>query len=77
VQDNWNGFTLYAPLLLAGKHGNIFVRDLRARDTLLLAQYPDRPVYLLRRASFRITSPFVFSRLNRDSLWRASRAGPP
>ena len=74
VQDNWNGFTLYAPLILAGKNGNVFVRDLRARDTLLLAQYPDRPVYLLRRASFRISSPFLLQRLNRDSMLAAARA---
>ena len=73
VRDNWNGFTLYAPLLLAGRDGNLFVRDLRGRDTLLLARYPERPVYLLRRASFRITSPFVFSAVDRDSLVAEAR----
>jgi hypothetical protein len=76
VRENWNGFTLYSPLLLAGQDGNLFVRDLHARDTLMLALHPDRPVYLLRRASYRITSPFVFDPVNRDSLWRTAREAP-
>lgn len=73
VRENWNGFTVYSPLLLAGRDGNVFVRDLHAQDTLMLAQHPGRPVYLLRRATFRITSPFVFRPVNRDSIWRSAR----
>jgi hypothetical protein len=74
VRENWNGFTVFSPLLLAGQDGNVFVRDLHGRDTLLLLQFPDRPVYLLRRESVRITSPFVFMRMKRDSVWRSARA---
>ncbi len=74
VRENWNGFTVYSPLLLAGRDGNLFVRDLHGRDTLMLARYPERPAYLLRRSSYRITSPFVFDPVNRDSLWRGARA---
>ena len=74
VRENWNGFTVYSPLLLAGRDGNLFLRDLHARDTLMLAQYPGRPVYLLRRATFRITSPFVFKPVDRDSLIASARA---
>ena len=74
VRENWNGFTVYSPLLLAGRDGNLFVRDLHARDTLMLARYPGHPVYLLRRATFRITSPFVFKPVDRDSLIAAARA---
>lgn len=75
VRENWDGFTVYSPLLLAGREGNVFVRDLHARDTLMLARYPERPVYLLRRATFRITSPLVFNPVNRDSIWRSARRG--
>jgi hypothetical protein len=75
VRENWNGFTIFSPLLLAGRDGNVFVRDLHGRDTLMLRQYPERPVYLVRRASFRITSPFVFTRVDRDSLWTSARSG--
>ena len=75
IQEDWGGFTLFAPLILAGKDGNVFARDLHGRDTLLLRQYPGRPVYLLKRTTARIESPLVFERVNPDSIWRSARAG--
>ena len=42
------GFTLLMPLLIARGGHNVYARDLGARDSLLLSEYPKRPVYLLR-----------------------------
>ncbi len=75
ITEDWQGFTLFAPLLLAGRDDNVYVRDLLGRDTLLLRRYPGRPVYLLKRASFRLSSPMVFERVDPDSIWRSARAG--
>ena len=47
ISENQAGFTLFTPLLLAGRSGNLFRRDLHARDSLLLRMHPSRPVYLL------------------------------
>ena len=75
IKEDWRGFTLFSPLILAGKDGNVFARDLHGRDTLLLRQYPGRPVYLLKRSTARIESPLVFERVDPDSIWRSARAG--
>ncbi|NOT09023.1 MAG: hypothetical protein HOP28_12560 [Gemmatimonadales bacterium] len=75
LEANRAGFTLYPPLLLARKFGNVYARDLGGRDTLLLAQYPDRPLYLLKPASTRVGEPPRFVPLSRDSLLLAARSG--
>ncbi len=62
------GFTVLPPLLLANRHGNIFARDLHARDTLLLEAYPDRPIYLLKPPSTRVGDDPRFYHVSRDSL---------
>ena len=62
------GFTVLPPLLLANRHGNIFARDLHARDTFLLEAYPDRPIYLLKPASTRVGDDPRFYPVSRDSL---------
>ncbi len=74
IADDQRGFTLLGPLLLA-RDGNVYARDLHARDTLLLRTYPQRPVFLLRPASPAVGAPPHFERLDRDSLWAAARAG--
>lgn len=48
IAQNWEGFTLFTPHLLAGMNGNIFVRDLGERNVLLPLWLRDRPVYLMR-----------------------------
>lgn len=48
LAEDAGGFTLFAPLLLAGKDGNLFVRDLRERNSLLGETLRGRAVYLLR-----------------------------
>ena len=73
IADDREGFLHYAPLRLVTTGGNVYARDLQARDSLLLAQYPDRQVYLLRRAGTRVDDRLVYLLLNRDSLHTAWR----
>lgn len=77
IAEDRKGFMAYPPLLLAGKHGNIFARDLHARDTLLLQQFPGRSVYLLRPATTQAQTEPVFEQVMADSLqrtWTAEQA---
>ena len=77
LKDDRAGFTLYPPLLLAGRGRDIvYARDLHQRDSLLLRQYPDRAVYLLRPRSDSVGAPPEFIPLRRDSLLAAWRAEP-
>ncbi|HEY3883881.1 MAG TPA: hypothetical protein VGL62_01640, partial [Vicinamibacterales bacterium] len=51
-------------------------RDLHARDTLLLAAYPDRRIYLLRPSSAAPSAMPAYFPVSRDSLaaaWLAER----
>jgi len=69
-RDDQLGFTLFPPLLLA-RGDNVYARDLHARDTLLLAAYPDRPVYLLRPPTAALGEQPAFFPVSRDSLYAA------
>ena len=74
--DDGAGYVHFAPLRLVTTGGNIFARDLQGRDSLLLAQFPNRPAFLLTRHGTRGDSPFEYRPLSRDSLmaaWRADR----
>ncbi len=75
IREDRRGFTVYPPVLLAEKGNNVWAYDLRGRDTLLLAQYPARPIYLLRPESADVGAPLRFLPLSRDSLWQAARRG--
>ena len=75
ITDDQRGFTLLTPLLLAGSDGTVYARDLHERDTLLLAEYPDRDVYLLRPADSVSGSVPQFERVSRDSIIQAARQG--
>ena len=68
IREDRDGFTLVAPLLLAHGGGNVYAQDLGARDSLLLAEYPERAVYLLRPPSSAIGDTPRFYPLSRDSL---------
>ena len=61
------GFTLYPPFLLAHGGGNIYLRDLHARDSLVISAYPGKEIWLLTKAPF-VGSPFRFERVSRDSM---------
>jgi hypothetical protein len=74
LREDREGFTILLPLLLAGGREDIvYARDLHARDSLLLMQYPVRSVYLLR-PSHPDAAPEFLS-LKRDSLLASWRKG--
>ena len=73
IADDRRGFTLLTPLYLAGSDGTVYARDLHERDTLLLAKYPDRDVYLLRPADSVSGSVPRFEKVSRDSIYSAAR----
>jgi hypothetical protein len=75
IAANRSGFTLYPPLLLA-RGGNVYARDLGARDSVLLRDYPGRAVYLLKPLSGAVGADPVFVRLRPDSLLDAWRNTP-
>src|SRR5687768_3945921 len=71
------GYTFFAPLLARDMGSNIYARELHARDTLLLARYPERAVYLLRAASSVAAAPLVLERVDLDSArteWASTAA---
>lgn len=77
IVEDRQGFTLLAPLILARGNDNVYVRDLHERNHLILEQYPDRPVYLLRPRSSRLAEEPTFMPVPRDSLereWTSSDA---
>jgi hypothetical protein len=78
VEETAAGITPLAPLLAVGgpSDRNIYARDLHARDSLLLAAYPNRAIYLLRPASAAPSAMPAFFPVSRDSLaaeWNAER----
>jgi hypothetical protein len=76
LKQNQSGFTLFAPLLLARDGGNVYARDLGARDTLLMQEYPERVVYLLQPDDSTMGTSPRFRRVNPDSLvalWRTGK----
>ena len=75
IQEDRIGFTVYLPFLVANSDDVVYARDLHARDSVLLARYPTRAVYLVRPASDKDGELPVFWRVSRDSL-RAVWAQP-
>jgi hypothetical protein len=74
IAEDRSGFTLLTPLLLADQDSTVYARDLHERDTLLLAKYPHREVWLLRPKDSVSGSVPRFERVSRDSLLKAARA---
>ncbi|HEX4934186.1 MAG TPA: glycosyltransferase family 39 protein [Gemmatimonadaceae bacterium] len=68
VLEDRAGFTLGTATLAQPRGSNVFVRDLHARDTVLLREYPGRPLYLLRPESSEAGAPLRLERLSLDSL---------
>jgi hypothetical protein len=68
VRESSGGVVPLAPLLLSGGPTNVYVRDLHARDTLLLKRYPDRPIFVIRRDSSSAGVTLRYHRALRDSL---------
>ncbi|MBI1808358.1 MAG: hypothetical protein HYR75_00550 [Gemmatimonadetes bacterium] len=74
INEDRAGYMHYAPLLLENANDNVYGRDLHGRDSLLLAEYPGRPVYLLRHHGTNVESPLEWIPLRRDSLLAAWRS---
>ena len=70
LREDGGGTLPLAPFALV-EDGTTYARDLHARDTLLLRQWPDRPVFLLVPSEPVERSLPRFVRLERDSLERA------
>lgn len=68
VQEDRAGFTVFLPFLVADGDHVVYARDLHARDTVLLARYPSRTVYLVRPASDSEGVLPRFWPVRRDSL---------
>jgi len=75
LQEDQQGFTLLLPLILARTEDVIYARDLHARDSLLLGEFPDRDLFLLRPATTGVGAEPQFYPLRRDSLLAAWRKG--
>jgi len=73
IFEDRGGYSFFAPILARDPGTNVYGRDLHGRDSLLLAQYAGRPVYLLRAASSGVGAPLVLAPLNTDSAWREWR----
>ena len=79
IEEDRNGFTVFAPLLLAGKDGNVYLREMHARDTLVIAAQPGRALFLLLKDTLTTSIP-RFIPLSLDSMraaWQADEGGPP
>jgi hypothetical protein len=77
INEDRLGYTHLAPLLLERGSGNVYARDLQARDSLMTMEYPARPLFLLRRKGAAADSAFEWLPLKRDSLVAAWRSGEP
>jgi hypothetical protein len=77
INEDRLGFTHLAPLLLERGSGNVYARDLQASDSLIVAEYPTRPVFLLRRKNASADSVFEWLPLRRDSIVAAWRNQTP
>lgn len=75
IEEDRAGFTVMAPLLLARRSDILYVRDLHARDSLIIGQYPERALFLLRPRDAAEGSLPTFQRVSRDSLYAAWRSG--
>jgi len=73
INEDRAGYTHLAPLLLERGSGNVYVRDLQERDSLVVSAYLARPVYLFRRRGAEADAPYEWLSLRRDSLFAAWR----
>jgi hypothetical protein len=63
VEADREGYALLPPILLDNSSGNVYARDLQARDTLVMKRYPERTVYRLRRDGVDGNAPLIWERI--------------
>lgn len=73
LREDSAGFTIYPDKMLATANGDVYLRDLHARDTLMLRTMPDRPLWLLTEAP-EAGGPLRFARVDLDSARREWQA---
>ncbi len=73
LREDQAGFTLYPPLLNVRGNDDVYVRDLHARDSIILPSYRGRPIWLLTKDTV-IGGQLHFAPVNIDSMWREWRA---
>jgi hypothetical protein len=77
IKEDHAGFTVFFPFLVADGERVLYARDLHARDSVLLARYPSRSIYLVRPPSDSDGASPRFWPISRDSLladWARSEA---
>jgi hypothetical protein len=77
LNEDRAGYALLPPVLLDRASGNVYARDLGARDTLVMAQYPERAVWMLRRRAAEAGGALEWARWSRDSVLAQWRSGAP
>jgi hypothetical protein len=80
IRQDLAGTAALAPQMVARRQGNIYARDLQERNRLLVAQHPDRPIYLLHAADTTFGAPLRLVPLERDSVlhaWGRAAGEPP
>lgn len=76
IDEDRRGYLLYAPWRLA-RDSNVYARWLPGREEEVLARYPDRPVYRVRRTGTAVDAPLVWERLRRsDGAGSSISRGP-
>ncbi|MBA2291673.1 MAG: hypothetical protein H0W15_04370, partial [Gemmatimonadales bacterium] len=76
ILEDRAGFTLYPPLLLARDTTNTYLRDLHARDSLVIAPDESRPIFLLVKPP-EVGAAIRFLPVDPDSMRREWRDGGP
>ena len=79
MTEDRDGSTLFVPLLLDHGGGNVYVRDLHASDSLVMAEHPGKTIWLLTKSP-AIGSPLRFERVSLDSMrreWELDRTVTP
>jgi hypothetical protein len=76
IDEDRRGYLLYAPWRLA-RDSNVYARWLPGREEEVLARYPGRPVYRVRRAGSAVDAPLLWERLRRSDGAGSSISGGP
>lgn len=73
VASDRAGYALYPPFRLDYRSNNLYVRDLGARDTLIMSRFPARAYFLVFREGAESSAPLRWIRLSRDSVSASDR----
>ncbi len=76
IAENQAGFLPYQPFIIARGGGNLFARDMGARDTLLLAEHPSAPVFAVRLDLTPNGRGLFVERVRRDSIVGSAHTEP-